>query len=289
MIDTARRWEASAASPTLADVPHPLSGKPLSRQTDAEILEASLVAADLYFVSTPMGVLAKEAAKTLPSFALTPEDLPAPAGLVVFERPVGSLLHGEPPAPYLVQGFLWWVFKEAGVMVELFADRDAALAEMARLELIDEQTVEHNRRVMAPAIRMAGRSTWWPFGNDTRADATAPRIAECLGALKAAWLLMQQPIATIKDVEVDRAARKRLRRQQREPKPVRVIELRRPAHSGPGDGSREFHHQWIVRGHWRQQWYPARQVHRPVWIAPHIKGPEGAPLLGGEKVYAWKR
>jgi len=23
-----------------------------------------------------------------------------------------------------------------------------------------------------------------------------------------------------------------------------------------------------------------------VWIAPYVKGPEGAPLLGGEKVYA---
>jgi hypothetical protein len=100
---------------------------------------------------------------------------------------------------------------------------------------------------------------------------------------------MQQTLAQTTEVHVDRAARKRLRRLGQEPTPVRVIELRRPAHSGSGDGSREFHHQWIVRGHWRQQWYPAREVHRPVWIAPHIKGPEGAPLIGGEKVYAWKR
>lgn len=110
-----------------------------------------------------------------------------------------------------------------------------------------------------------------------------------LPVMLSAWLLMQQSLARITEAEPDRAARKRLRRIGQEPKPVRVIELRRPAHSGSGDGSREFHHQWIVRGHWRQQWYPARQVHRPVWIAPHIKGPEGAPLIGGEKVYAWKR
>lgn len=291
MIETSRRWTTSVASHAIAvsDVPHPLTGKPLSRQADAEILEAALMAAELYFVSAPMGVLAKEAAKTLPSFALAPEDLPAQAGLVVFERSVDSILHGEPSAPYLVQGFLWWVFQEAGVMVELFADRDAALAELAKLELIDEKIVAHNRLAMAPAMRMAGRSTWWPFGSDTQADETAPGVAAGLGALKAAWLLMQQPIATIRDVEADRAARKRLRRQQQEPKLVRVIELRRPAHGGSGDGSREFHHQWIVKGHWRQQWYPAREVHRPVWIAPHIKGPEGAPLIGGEKVYAWKR
>jgi hypothetical protein len=44
-----------------------------------------------------------------------------------------------------------------------------------------------------------------------------------------------------------------------------------------------------VRGHWRQQWYPSIQDHRPVWIAPHRKGPEDAPMLGGEKVYQWSR
>ena len=111
-----------------------------------------------------------------------------------------------------------------------------------------------------------------------------------LNILKAAWLLMQQPLANVTEVEPDRAVRKRLRRAGAKPATVRVIELRRPKGGGsPGDGDREYHHQWIVRGHWRQQWHPKRQVHRPVWIAPHIKGPEGAPLIGGEKVYALKR
>jgi hypothetical protein len=52
---------------------------------------------------------------------------------------------------------------------------------------------------------------------------------------------------------------------------------------------RDYQHQWVVRGHWRQQWYPSRNVHRPIWITPHIKGPEGAPLLGGERVFHWKQ
>lgn len=291
MIDTAGRWRSAVANRGYGEsgVPHPLTKAPLSMQEDAEILQAALCAADLYFIASQMGTLAREAARTLPSFALAPEDLPAPTGLVIFEDSIGPVLHGEPAASYPLKGFLWWVFESAGVMIELFADRDAALAAMADLGLIDDQIVAHNRGVMAPAIRMAGRGTWWPFGDRTNADESAPDIAECLGALKAAWLLMQQPIASVRDVQADRAARRRLRRQQREPKPVRVIELRRPAHTGSGDGSREFHHQWVVRGHWRQQWHPARQVHRPVWIAPHIKGPEGAPLMGGEKVYAWKR
>jgi hypothetical protein len=103
-----------------------------------------------------------------------------------------------------------------------------------------------------------------------------------------AWLLMQQPVTTVADATFDRAERRRLARQRLDDRPVRVINLRRRAASTiAGQSDREYHHQWIVRGHWRDQWYASRGVHRPVWIAPHVKGPEGAPMLGGEKVHAW--
>jgi len=121
------------------------------------------------------------------------------------------------------------------------------------------------------------------------AIADGQSIIEWVGILKTTWLLMGQTLASDEVAKYDRAARRRIERRGQEPPPVRVISLRRHA-STPGDGDgREYQHQWIVKGHWRQQWYPSRGVHRPVWIAPHIKGPEGAPLLGGEKVYAWTR
>lgn len=52
----------------------------------------------------------------------------------------------------------------------------------------------------------------------------------------------------------------------------------------PGADSREWRHRWVVRGHWRNHWYPSLKDHRPVWISPYLKGPADAPLLGGEKV-----
>jgi hypothetical protein len=51
--------------------------------------------------------------------------------------------------------------------------------------------------------------------------------------------------------------------------------------------SREYRHRWWVAGHYRNQWYPSVQLHRPVWIAPYLKGDPDAPML--EKVYAVKR
>jgi hypothetical protein len=59
-----------------------------------------------------------------------------------------------------------------------------------------------------------------------------------------------------------------------------VMRLRRVhhAHDGESGEGREWNYQWLVRGHWRKQWFPSRSAHVPVWIAPYVKGPEDKPL-----------
>jgi hypothetical protein len=52
----------------------------------------------------------------------------------------------------------------------------------------------------------------------------------------------------------------------------------------PSDAEHDYKHQWWVCGHHRAQWYPSEKAHKVIWIAPFIKGPEGAPLL--EKIYS---
>lgn len=63
---------------------------------------------------------------------------------------------------------------------------------------------------------------------------------------------------------------------------VHVVMLRRRAHETHAANEHnepvEWSCQWIVRGHWRQQYYPTLAQHRPKWIAPYIKGPEDRPL-----------
>lgn len=50
--------------------------------------------------------------------------------------------------------------------------------------------------------------------------------------------------------------------------------------------SKVFHVRWVVRGHWRQQAVgPNHSEHKPVFIAPHVRGPQGAPLK--TTVYQW--
>lgn len=243
---------------------------------------AALRSADLYHLSEPMVELAFGAASSLPPFELEPEDLPSSIGFAF----LGSgrvQLHPEvgPAAAVL------WRPMNGMALFTFFADTENVVTDLVSRGETTRAAAARHRAITGRLSPMALEAVI-PFGaSDGYEDRH--RLEPMLRIIRAAWLLMQQPLALSSEVHADRAAQKRLRRAGYEPKPVRVIELRRPAHSGSGDGSREFHHQWIVRGHWRQQWYPAREVHRPVWIAPHIKGPEGAPLIGGEKVYAWKR
>lgn len=104
---------------------------------------------------------------------------------------------------------------------------------------------------------------------------------------RALCFLLRQRVAETETVMPDRAARRRAQREGKEPPPVRVISIRGVGTGGTGDGQREYHHRWIVRGHWRMQpCGPNRSLRRPTWVTPYVKGPDDAPLLGGEKVYS---
>jgi hypothetical protein len=250
--------------------------------------------ADLYFVSADMTELATTAATSLPPFDLSTSDAPSTAGLIVFEKPIATDVntkagHGET----VFISAASWDFGTAprwGVALWFSFYID--------LHLTLDLMVEEGRETKKEAARQKGSQPRFTYTMDAAhmVDRGIPvtnddSVLNSWGrTILAAWLLMGQPLASTSTVNADRSAQKRIRRIGQEPAPVRVVELRRPkTSSSAGNSDREYHHQWIVRGHWRQQWHPKRQVHRPVWIAPHIKGPEGAPLIGGEKVYALKR
>lgn len=267
-----------------------------------------LAAAELFYVSADMTDLAIAAGTTLPSFSLMPEDLPTPTGLIYFAKPIWTVDYenddGTPAgsSPIVAASWSYWTggireWVHGGIWVTWYAERDVIIDTGQALGLIGKREGEVLRR--AASRLLIDNESQCPFSPDPiptvdqtgrviESFADADGLARWLGTLKTAWLLMNQPVASVSDAQFDRAARRRMPKGQ-EPPRVRVITLRRPAGSSHGESDREYHHQWIVRGHWRQQWYPARQVHRPVWIAPHVKGPEGAPMLGGEKVYAWSR
>jgi hypothetical protein len=101
------------------------------------------------------------------------------------------------------------------------------------------------------------------------------------------WLLSSQRLFASAQERVSRAAR---RRAKSEIKTVLVATIRRKVYpEAGGTRSVEWSHRWLVGGHWRNQWFPGEQRHKPVWIAPYVKGPEGKPLVAKGRAFEFKR
>lgn len=123
----------------------------------------------------------------------------------------------------------------------------------------------------------------WPDGvsEDESSRDSEARIA-MQRTILATWLLMGQTLVRSEQMTAPRSARRRIERLDPVLDPtVRHIDLRR-ARTEPSDrsdddfgkGTREYRYRWIVRGRWRNQCYPSRNDHRPIWIDPHFAGPE---------------
>lgn len=114
------------------------------------------------------------------------------------------------------------------------------------------------------------------------ADRTPQEIAQCdalMRFLLAASMFVEQRICVASQAPLRRAERKLAARAQVSPL-VTTIQLRaRETTTTTGAHSQvEYSHRWIVRGHWRNQFYAKAARHMPLWIEPYIKGPEGQPL-----------
>ena len=59
---------------------------------------------------------------------------------------------------------------------------------------------------------------------------------------------------------------------------MRRLDRRRRDDAVEHETAVEWQCQWLVRGHWRQQFYPTANRHVPRWIAPYIKGPLDKPM-----------
>lgn len=128
----------------------------------------------------------------------------------------------------------------------------------------------------------------WIFG-ETPADAAGrfgPGTIEgktlVYQILAAMLVFMDQRILMQTPQTAERATRRRLERADWKHEPVvRAIELRRretSSNQSTDHASVDWSHRWLVSGHWRNQWYPSLNDHRPRWVLPYVKGPDDKPL-----------
>jgi hypothetical protein len=300
-------------SPGAVYVPPTLQHLPAAEQArKLALAERNRVrAAELFYVTEEMTQLAVHAGRSMPNYTLDMEDLPAECGLLVWASSIGEADGGEFPVVAVS-----WGRHGQGVWLSYYCDHGDGLdaeaffpgdpARQAELRRQNRSRLAYEREQVVP---FAKEAVWHLDLRDGKApeDAVAAieinaadptavdRVEPMLRTVLATWLLMGQTIAAEHREVPDRNARRRLMRTPTPAVDVRTVTLRRPVRDETGDGDlvsvggRVYTCQWVVRGHWRNQRYPSRNTTRPIWIAPHIAGPEGAPLKGGDRVGVLRR
>lgn len=273
------RVECIAASMLLSDAMN-VDGLDIS-------LQPSVMAnAELWWVDRDSTALVRDMSIGCPADATGDGDLlPVPFGMLVFAEPIGS-------GP-------------------LFPDDDDEAALLSISMIVWHRQMNPDTGLCSWALMLWG-SAFEPDGsplNGYTPNNFAPFVSLiwrdgqtvesalnedeqwCRGFpwLMSVMALAREPrLATTTDEEPDRASRRRAKRAGIDLGATRVI-YARPSiggHAGSGEGH-AYKHRWIVSGHWRSQPYgEGMKLRRPVYIAPHVKGPDGAPLLHGEKVRA---
>jgi hypothetical protein len=119
------------------------------------------------------------------------------------------------------------------------------------------------------------------FNQQSKVYESDNSVRDLLSHIKVFFRLCQQTIAVPRHERVARPTWKRARASWKDIKEVVVFTLRRakpPKYEGE-EREVQWSHRWLVQGHWRNQWYSSEKVHRQIWIAPFIKGPDDKPLI----------
>jgi hypothetical protein len=250
-----------------------------------------------------MTTLTLAAAPGMPPFRPTPRDLPSPYGLIYFaspfaqanEIPVASLaVHDDgtiqeiKPGQFQVAACAWGPHDYQGLwphggtwfsFYTLVAERPAG---MPPLRLDNECVVgahcDHPNadELLAEVVNSEGTAAWMHL------ILTAFRL---MATSRAARVTEQGAVRPMRR----RAARAGVTRPDA---PVRLVDVtaRPGAERTPveAESGRTYRVRWLVQGHWRNQWYPASETHRPRYIDAYVKGPEGAPLQVKDTVNVWR-
>jgi hypothetical protein len=251
-------------------------------------MQTALREAECYGVSTDVVELLQVGVDTCPLWPLAPFDLPSPVGYVWFEEPyVVHDVHGRGTA---VRSMLWWTLDDSVVIVAC-TDPNSHLDDY------------HDVSPAGVWDQCFSAISTWNFGADadttvsssiitvankpTKSESLRSSAQEWMQLCAAFWRFVQEPWIEHREVLPARPARRRADRAQISGG-LHVVRLRAPEKSAPtasGDGHREYSHRFMVRPHWRNQWYPSIEAHRPKFIPAYIKGPADKPLVVKDTVY----
>lgn len=248
---------------------------------------------EVFAVDPDIVDLISSAVGTMPPYPLRMDDAPSQHGFVWL--PDGLVMPDVRGAAVFVRAMTWTSARnddtgERGYVINVFTDP------------FDERDSYHDRHMdvmrqggkkvssdMRQALHWSIIGQWiWQEGRELPPSESC---SEAMWFVAALWRFVHEPYVEHRSILPSKHARRRAARSDVDPDRLRVVRLRKAEHKparSPGEGEgegQEWSHRWIVHGHWRNQWYPSIQEHRPKWIPPYVKGPEGKPLIVKDVAY----
>lgn len=282
------------------------------------IYEAPLREGEVFFVGTDFCRLIEAAQESLPDATFRPEMVPTLSGWAWLEKPLQLPMTAE-QQKFAEREAEEYASVRAGtseIVTNLRVDALGWIADGGAYHFTaytmtraGESTLITHTRTGASVTTRMWEYLFMPTANWSMrpGQSLAARIAEFEQAASAEsryvrtdihemryviamCLLMEQRILTTRREPLDRARRRRIARAGLERDHLQVVTLRRYQERG-ADAEHaaevDWSCRWIVRGHWRQQYYASTGEHRPKWIMPFVKGPEDKPMKDDQRrVYA---
>lgn len=264
---TTTRWPAAKVAPdALPKIRSRLAGLlrgpaqlPQPLHTARQVVAEGLDRCQLMWVDDEFTDLVDSVSADLPQAAVTDDLVPAPDGLLVWPRQVGSQHR---------IGAVSWTALEQGWLVICYRTIGAALDETLMPSLRHEigwLLPVHVEYVTA----------------DTVVDGGHP-----LAPMLATWLLIDQQLAEVVTPAVPSSRRKAYQRGRSQPPEVKLVRIkarpqamRQEAARNSSGTRKEPDHRYWVSGHPRNQAYgPGYSLRREIRIKPVLRGPEGAPI-----------
>jgi hypothetical protein len=261
-----------------------------------KLLKHSVSARHCFFATEEMTALVQAGATdAIEKVAATSADLPAPNGIAYFHRPSAGF-------------FVLWGTRDDGLlqaavcsapMMMFFLETEPRPIPGGGPRERGFRALPFRQAQMSPAgsddppapVEVQGALTQ-RLDNGKEAKSLTGDPLDSLSAEHAIPLLLSFTHMIRQDKLIDVSAEEHKsrtvnRRGQRRSRVDRITYLsyRPRTHSaGVSGSSRSYSHRWVVRGHWRRQWYPSQGRHIPIWITEHIAGPDDAPIVVRDKV-----
>lgn len=241
-----------------------------------KLMYSSTVGRFAYFCREEVAALVDSGAvDEICSASLAVDELPSPAGIAYLYRPQGR------------SKFMFWASNESIVQVAVrtVTDLQSWFGCDEDLANVSASTLSYVQINLSPPgsddpPRTVNDAM---YGNFADADLPPKQVAATL--LSFAHMLRQERLLEITE-QLHRSPGKPNKKGKRRSRQdtISYISYRHRDNGADGTSTRTHSHRWVVRGHWRRQWYPSIQRHKPIYITDYIAGPEGTPIVVRDKI-----